>query len=618
MKCTAKKLLAFLLVFSMIFSMSVSVGAVQSATDTNDKYHKIDRFLDSVFDGVFSLAGRIFKAPDIPDAEEYGLNGNKYFYEGTDGAVGDDGWKLGFASTSVIPPQWRRNAEGEPDENGMNLNKKYYFGGYFKDKVDRIYDDETVNLVVMSTGSDANKNGVEDIIIFAALDGIGFSSMSVREAREATEKALLAKGVTHEDIIGFNFNVTHAHSVIDPQGMGLDIFGYLFKNKLLGTTERSVQKELLETIIENTADAVVSAYEKMESGSLYYFETEDVSNYSETIRLVDDKNDRGSAVQSFFACFLFEGVSGEKTILANIGMHPTVAGRYGKKVCADVPYYIGEALKEEGYNFVFIQGAQGAVGLNGDNATDEGLRWAEENSLSYEDWVTRYGERHAKKMFSDKEYGEGGIYKRIRATGYTIAHIIIDSVSRDNPVAPRLNVKMSEFIVPLDYGLIYLGAITGLLGFNTIEDQPSESGYGIATEIGYIEIGDDIAMLIMPGEISPAIVFGTDERFTGDTLWTGETSWSGKDWGYKSLEEYVRIATGDSDKRVIVVGIANDAIGYVFPDCDHTDSFLWHSVVNEILKLDAGVKHYEELLTSGKSTASTMVEAFLDLLEVTE
>ncbi len=606
MKRTAKKLMALLLVFSMVFTMSVSVSA---ATDTNDKAHKLDSFFDSVLDGALGLVGKIFTQRDIPTAEEYGLSSDEYFYEGTAASADADSWKLGFASTSVIPSQWRRNADGEADENGWLLNKKYYFGGYFTSRVDKIYDDEMVNLVVMSTGSDANENGVDDIIIFAALDGIGFSSMSVRDVREATEKALLAKGVTHDDIIGFNFNVTHAHSVVDPQGMGMDMIGYLFKNKLLGTKERSVQKELLEAICNNTANAVVSAYEKMENGNLYYFESEDVSNYSETIQLVNDKNERGSAVQSFFACFLFEGESGEKTILSNIGMHPTKADRDSQRVCGDVPHYIGKAMNEAGYNFVYIQGAQGAVGLSL-QTTDEGKAWAEKNALTYEDWVKRYGEKYTKKTFNgnDKDPGEQG-YFSIRATGYTIAHIIIDALNRENPVAPKLSAKMSEFVAPLDYGLIYLGAVSGLLGFNAVKDQPSESGYGIATEIGVVEFGDDIAMLLMPGEISPAIVFGTDERFTGETLWTGETSWSGKDWGYKSLEEYVRIATGDSDKKVIVMGIANDAIGYVFPDNDVISCFLTDS-----FGLADG--HYEELLISSTQTASAMVEGYLELLGI--
>ncbi len=609
MKLTAKRFLAVLLSVCMVASTSIFAFAAPSETTKDDTAHKLDRVLDTVLDGALGLVGRIFTQKGIPTVKEYGLGTNDYFYEGTDGEAEGDGWKLGFASASVIPSQWRRNADNEPDENGWLLNKKYYFGGYFTSRVDKIYDDETVNLAVLSTGSDANENGVDDIIIFAALDGIGFSSVSVREVREATEKALLAKGVTSEDIIGFDFNVTHAHSVVDPQGMGMDMFLYLFKNKLFGTKDRSVQKELLEAICNNTASAVVSAYEKMEEGSLYYFETEDVSNYSETINLVNDKNDRGTKIQSFFACFLFEGVSGEKTVLANIGMHPTKADRDSMRVCGDVPHYIGKAMSEAGYNFVYIQGAQGAVGLSLESS-EEGDAWAEKNALSYEEWVERYGEKYTAKTYAgnDKDPGEAG-YKALRASGYTIAHLIIDAIDYNNKVEPTLSVSMSEIALPLDYGLIYLGAVTGLLGFNTVKLEGTESGYGIATEIGYIGLGDDVGMLVMPGEISPSIIFGTDPRFEGDTFWTGETSWSGKDWEYKTLEEYVRIATGDNDKKVIVMGIANDAIGYVFPDTDVVSCFLSDS-------FGIADSHYEELLISSTKAASSILEGFLDLFDV--
>ena len=114
MKHATKKILACLLVFSMVFSMTVGVSAAD-ATDTNDTAHKLDRVFDTVLDGALGLVGRIFTAKDIPTVEEYNLNSNEYFYEGTNGTVSSDSWKLGFSSTSVIPSQWRRNADGEAD-----------------------------------------------------------------------------------------------------------------------------------------------------------------------------------------------------------------------------------------------------------------------------------------------------------------------------------------------------------------------------------------------------------------------------------------------------------------------------------------------------------------------
>ena len=85
-------------------------------------------------------------------------------------------------------------------------------------------------------------------------------------------------------------------------------------------------------------------------------------------------------------------------------------------------------------------------------------------------------------------------------------------------------------------------------------------------ETDYIEIGNDIAILTAPGELSPALAFGTDPTYTGTALWNGITSWTGETWKYDTLVNTVRTLTGDSDKTVLIFGITNDALGYMFPD----------------------------------------------------
>ena len=82
-----------------------------------------------------------------------------------------------------------------------------------------------------------------------------------------------------------------------------------------------------------------------------------------------------------------------------------------------------------------------------------------------------------------------------------------------------------------------------------------QAGYGIVTEVGYVALGSDVVLLMLPGEVSPALVYGTDETFTGTDSWQGENSWSGKDWQYRTLEDMVRESSGDSDKQVLVMGV---------------------------------------------------------------
>ncbi len=605
-----KKILAVLLTVSLLFTSAGTASAKVSLNGATTGIVSIGyNLLDSLFDIVLGLFGDLNKAENIPTIEEYDAKENEYFYDGTDGNVIGAKWSLGYASTSVIPTQWRVNADGEADPNGYCLKGSHYFGGYFSYKVSKIYDDQSVNLVVMSNGCDSNRNGVADVLIFAALDGVGIGNADILSVREASVKALKEAyaGFDNSDVIGFNMNVTHAHTTIDPEGMSVSLVGPLLKNKLLGTTDRSVEKELIDSIVANTSAAVVRAYGSMENGRLYYFETEDVGYDSEKYYIVGDKRDSGVACQDHFACFYFEGSrTGEKTILANIGMHPTKASRTSEKICADVPHYIGAALAEKDYNFVFIQGAQAAIGLN-PVSSDEGAAWAQEHTLSYEDWVERYGEDYAAANYNDTNGLGESEYTQIKDCGYTIAKIILDAlddVDIGDAILPILNVAMDEIVIPLDYSFQFLGSVTKLTGFNTVKDSSTESGYALEVETGYVCLGGSICIVLVPGEISPALIYGTQEGYTGDSLWCGPTSLTGKDWAYNTLESEIRAEFHNDDLVVLTAGLCNDAIGYIMPDTSA------ESLAASIIDGDN-----ENMISSSVNAGSAFMDGYLEFLK---
>ncbi len=603
MKKFSRKLIAILLCAMMIFPMS---GVVANAEDglvtvATPQMRLVERVVSGVMNIVIGALGTFFTHIGLDTYDEFMEAEHPYFYEGTDGTVSGNGWKLGYATTSYIPSQWRRNAAGEEDPNGYCLNKDYYFGGYFTAKVNHIYDDQCINLVVMSCGTDSNNNGVEDILIMASIDGIGICNQDVLAVREASVNKLAEYGVENSDIIGFNMIATHAHSVIDPQGMGLDIIGKLFLSRITIKRDRSIEPELLESIIANASDAAVEAYTGMEDGELYFYETVDLLADGEGYDFVRDKRNFGQDVQNKAGCFLFESTSGEKTIMANLATHPTKAGRSSERVCADFPYYVALALKEMGYNFLYMQGAQGSVALELDTSAN-GRDWATENALSYEDWVARYGQEYADNNFSE----ESGDYFEIRAGAYTFAELLVECSEYKQPVAASLDVEMAYMAMPLDYGLLYAAGVSQLLGFNCVRYKGTQTGYAIMTEIGAITIGNDVTLLCTPGETFPAIPYGVEEGYTGEKLWTGPTSWSGEDWQYKALDEYVRIAKGDEDHVVLCLGLTNDALGYILPDTDCS-----HMCVDWFYG-----SHYEELLTCSKYAGSALAQGFVDLLDV--
>ena len=198
--------------------------------------------------------------------------------------------------------------------------------------------------------------------------------------------------------------------------------------------------------------------------------------------------------------------------------------------------------------------------------------------------------------------------------GYSLAHFVIDAVNEKQSVAPTVNIKATEILLDCDYGLMEVGAATGVLGFNAVRSSTAESGYGIMVELGYIELGDDVAFITVPGELAPACVYGTKEDYSGSTKWEGSQSWSGDDWGYRTLEDMVREASADEDKQLLVMGLTNDAIGYNLPDTITTQGILTPLLIyngeggNEVAN--------SMLMTVSDSSASDIVKGFGTLLDV--
>jgi hypothetical protein len=114
-------------------------------------------------------------------------------------------------------------------------------------------------------------------------------------------------------------------------------------------------------------------------------------------------------------------------------------------------------------------------------------------------------------------------------------------------------------------------------------DILKESGrYYFVTEIGYMQLGNDVKIALMPGEICQDLVVG------GSSL-TADGSFSGKPFSGKTIEQIFGEGT-------IAFGLANDAIGYVVPDNDYC--------------LCGVFDHYQELISVGGKAASTLMAGY--------
>ncbi|MBR5496643.1 MAG: hypothetical protein IKV76_01525 [Clostridia bacterium] len=584
MKKNMKKIISIILTVAVfITGTSVFASANDSQAADNSALIAVTNAANGFLNVVFKHFGGLF-SNDFQSVEDYYAGESENFYEGNETFLDEPAqnakWYLGFAKTSIVP------------ESLKNGEKSFYTGGYFTQTVNGVFDDQGVNAIALSD------NSGRGTVIMAAVDGVGVTNSDVRAIRAEAERKLAEQGVD-SDIVAININSTHCHTVLDTQGFGLmPLIKGIVQNIAASFTAhvektRSIDPEFYDYMIDGASDAIAQAYMNMESGELYYFETAGIGYSERNNNYLDDEygyiyNKRydSEGYQHVIACFRFvpDNTNSAPTVFANLGGHPTTINRSTKLLSADYPHYIETKLNDAGMNFMFIQGAQSPISVSaGSVETEEILAEVE-------------AEIEANEVVND--------YAQPKKLGYEFARLIIEAQKNATAVAPVLNVKMSEVTIQLEYGLLELGAVSGLLGTTTVRDASSSSGYSIISEVGYIEIGTDLVLLTVPGELVPQLVYGNVVDKTEAYL--------GTDWEYECTSDII-----GEDKTVLVMGLCNDAIGYIVPDNDYAP-FIADTIWNN----DFGAKlfgepksHYEEMLSTSSKAGSTVIVALNELVK---
>ena len=582
MKKEIKRIVSVFLTVVMLLTGSVFCGANEAPAADNSGIifasNAINGLLNAVFMGVSALFPKNFDT-----VEEYYANGSANFYSGTEVFLDESAegakWHIGFGKASMVP------------ENLADGSREYYTGGYFTQKINGVFDDQGANAVAFSD------NSGRGAVIMVSIDGIGVCNADVRAMRAEAERKLAELGI-ESNIAAININSTHCHTVVDTQGFGLEpllkaMFQNIFSFLPFLDKTRSIDEEFYEYMIDGASDAIVQAYCNMEPGELYYFETVGIGRSERNDNFHEDEYDyifnkryNSEGYQNFIACFKFVPDNAESvpTVIANLGGHPTTINRATKLLSADYPHYMEEKINEAGMNFAFIQGAQSPISVNTGSVQTPEIH-----------------EEIDAQVAADPRVED---YRRAKTLGYEFARLILEASENATPVAPLINVRMEEVTVPLEYGLMELGAVSGLLGTTTVRDRNAPSGYSIISEVGYLEIGTDIAMLTVPGELVPQLVYGQVVDHT--------ESYLGTDWELECTAELI-----GEDKTVLVMGLCNDAIGYIVPDNDYApfiaDS-LWNTELGEKL-FGTPHRHYEEMLSTGSKAGSTIMGAINSIVE---
>ena len=494
-------------------------------------------FTDILVNGLVSAIASIIPKPQgwVTEAEyvsEYVPAGTATFL---DAPAANAQWSMGYAQNSIIEG---RHIIGNEHyvSGGIAISPKY---------PTEIIDDSKVRVIAMNDGSGRGT------VVFAVIDAYGLANNDVREIRKRIDN--YAK---ENNIVSVNVAVLHQHSAIDTFGMNGNIFKAVFINPLCNLINGIFGSELLKlhngkndgfqnNLFDVTVDTIETAVAQMKPGKLMYGEV-DVAEY------VRDKRPP-YALENTLNRFRFipDDESAKEIWFSTSEIHCVGNGVQGTQITADYPYYMEKYINEtENAYFMLLLGAELATSQNHDPF----------NSVEYPEGVEGY-------MILGEKLGEK-----------------LASIEEEREIAPLLNIAHQEVMFEIENQIMYLAAKAGLF-----ENQAviTDEGVKVVSEIGYMELGTDLAVALIPGELEASIAFGGGL--------TAEDAWRGEDWQYDSIQKMV------GDRELLVFGLCNDQVGYIVPTNDYMP-MLWEDSKSI------------EFVSLGSQTAITYIEALASLI----
>ena len=537
----SKKVLAVILSLILAFSViAVPAGAADISFDDinieeiNIENFNIENFFNQMIDKLISFVLTYLNG-FWPGYEDEWIGADEYvpehFYTGeetfdTKAAKGAK-WKMGYSGASLL--------------DGIDVTSGDYFLAGTLEPIAgrvpvRVIDDQRVRVYAVTDGDSG-------VVIQAVIDGFGLSRGDVQIIRERMEEFAVAN-----DVVAINVSVLHQHSCIDTLGMNVPLAQALIFNTgnaaaggILDDLKVEKNQQFMENLYDKTVLAMKRAVKAMKPGNLYY-------GSADIGELIYDKRDP-QAVDPNINRLRFVPNDGSTEIwVLEAGIHCTMLGAGPDELTADFPYYIERKIKmETGANVVYVQGAELAITTDCDT-----LNLPED--IDGIDRMIAYGEAVAERVIA---------------------------IDNDTKLSPVLNIKMQEVRLDVTNEILTLASREDVL--NPVIVKTADD-YQMVTEIGYMELGNKVAIFLCPGEFDPILIYGGPE--------SGDASWNGEEWGYAPLKEL----TGCD--YVMVYGLNNDQAGYVLRDNEY------HSMFTE----------NEEINVISDTAGSTFVTAFTDLL----
>ena len=536
MKKKVLRIAALVMSLAMVFGIFSAVPSTASSAEVSGIEKGFFDITDDLVNGLVSAIASIIPKPQgwVNEADYVSENvpvGTEVFL---DTPAANAVWSMGYAQNSLLEGQ-QVIGSNHFVSGGISITAKH---------PTKIIDDSKVRVVAMNDGSGRGT------VVFAVLDAYGLANNDVREIR-----ARIAEFAKANNIVSVNVAVLHQHSAVDTFGMNGDIIKAVFLNPLFNLINGVAGKTVIEThngkneeyqdnLFDVTVDTIETAVAQMETGKLYYGEV-DVEEYT------NDKRPPYS-LKNTLNRFRFVPDNAEKKEIwfSTSEIHCVGNGVQGTEITADYPYYMEEYVNENANaNFMLLMGAELATGQRHEPFENEDYNGKEGYMI--------LGERLGEKLVS---------------------------ITEEREIAPLLNIAHKEVAFEIENQIMYLAAKAGLFENQAII---TEEGTKVVSEIGYCEIGTDIAVALVPGEIEAAIAYGG----ALDKV----DAWRGEEWQYDSMQKIV------GDRELLVFGLCNDQMGYIVPTNDYMP-MLWEDSKSI------------EFVSLGSQTAITYMDAFISLV----
>ncbi len=564
--------------YNLLNPVQAIAALTKAKTDAQLKY-VLFTYLELGFTDILNMlfiavpdATRILKESEYV-SENFLPGDKKFLTSSADGAC----WSLGYSQKSLVP------------DDILSGKKKYYLAGYLlqnlpSNTVETVLDDMKVRTIVLDDGSGRG------LVSFSTIDCIGIANADIRDIR-----ALLKDTIEEYGIKSVNVFSTHCHSEIDTLGLwnpfflkaGNNILASLTKDKLL-KSKAGPDEEFMALLKKRTADSVKEACAGMKRGEMY-LATKDGAKY-----MFDKRDPSVYETDITTLRFVPYDASVTPTLILNMAGHPYITGlktdeSSGKELSADYVYYAEEVVNRGGYNFMFFNGA--ILGVYTDRGqTNDGVDMTRRSQQAerfgreigyFAMSMTKTYEQILEADYVDWET----INAEKNVEGYTLWCEDWEPVN-EKRVDPILNIILSEVTLTVENPIIEGAGKLGLVNHTVFKG--ADGYYKTVSEIGYLEIGKDLKVAMMPGEY-------TQELISGGGVMDAESAFSCKDFGYPSLNEIV-------GAKLICFGLANDELGYIVPDNDYCMIFF-----DDVQPFG---DHYQESIAFGRCVASDTTRAF--------